>query len=162
MKKNAFSLIELIFVIVIISILSGIGFYMSYTNYTQQDAQYTLLKLKEARYRALGYETGNDNCYEAGWVQLTKNALSSNETPRYEIKSTLSLVKVSTHETPSLHNILGDTICFDSRGRPHDGNSTTLNTLIVNNPIITFSEGTKESNITIFRETGYAIIPCSN
>ncbi len=60
MKRNAFSLLELIFVIVLIGVISGIGFYMSRPDYSRQDAQYTLLKLKEARYRALGYDMQQD------------------------------------------------------------------------------------------------------
>ncbi|MDD2782014.1 type II secretion system protein, partial [Sulfuricurvum sp.] len=114
MKRNAFSLVELIFVVVLIGVISGIGFYMSRPDYSRQDAQYALLKLKEARYRALGYDA-LDN---AGCVTLTQVALSSNETPKHEIKSTITL-------TPNV-----PTICFDGMGRPHNGNSVTLNTLL--------------------------------
>ena len=156
MKRHAFSLIELIFVIVLMGVLAGIGFYYSRPDYVRQDAQYTLLKLKEARYRAIGFETGDGSCSEAGWVQLTKDALSSNEAPKYEIKSTIS------YDT----NILTDakkTICFDSLGRPHDGNDTRLGTLIHNDFNITFNKtGAHDVNITLFSGTGYAIIPCNN
>ena len=100
MKRNAFSLIELIFVIVLIGIMSGIGFYMSQPDYARQDAQYTLLKLKEARYRALGYDA-LDN---AGCVTLTQAALSSNETPRHEIKSTWDQIQITTY-AQGLHNL---------------------------------------------------------
>jgi len=146
MKRNAFSLIELIFVIVLIGIMSGIGFYMSQPDYARQDAQYTLLKLKEARYRALGYDA-LDN---AGCVTLTQAALSSNETPRHEIKSTITL-------TPNI-----TTVCFDGMGRPHSGNSVTLNTLLPNELTINFKNGDKNATIRLFSGTGYAIIPCNN
>ena len=146
MKRNAFSLIELIFVIVLIGIMSGIGFYMSQPDYARQDAQYTLLKLKEARYRALGYDA-LDN---AGCVTLTQAALSDNETPQHEIKSTITL-------TPNI-----PTICFDGMGRAHNGNSVTLNTLLPNELTINFQNGDKNATIRLFSGTGYAIIPCNN
>lgn len=144
MKRYAFSLIELIFVIVLIGVLSGIGFYMSRPDTTRQDAQYTLLKLKEARYRAIGY----DALDPAGCVTLTAAALSNNETPRHEIKSTL---------TPN-----GTTVCFDGMGRPHNGNSISLNTLMGTDLNITFVDGDKNSTIRLYSGTGYAIIPCNN
>lgn len=146
MKRNAFSLIELIFAIVLIGVLSGIGFYMSRPDYARQDAQYTLLKLKEARYRALGYDA-LDN---AGCVTLTQAALSDNDAPKHEIKSTITL-------TPNV-----TTVCFDGTGRPHTGNSVTLNTLIQSELNIFFQNGDKNSTIRLFSGTGYAIIPCSN
>ncbi len=146
MKKHAFSLIELIFVIVLIGVISGIGFYMSRPDYARQDAQYTLLKLKEARYRALGYDA-LDN---AGCVTLTQAALSSNETPRHEIKSTITL-------TPNI-----TTVWFDGMGRPHSGNSVTLNSLLPNELNINFKNSDKNATIRLFSGTGYAIIPCNN
>lgn len=157
MKKNAFSLVELIFVIVLIGVLAGIGFYYSRPDYTRQDAQYTLLKLKEARYRAIGYETIDGSCSENGWVQLTIGTLSLNETPKHEIKS--NNIDFNT----SILTDINKTICFDSLGRPHDGNNTTLSTLIRNNFNITFSSNSgEETNITLYSGTGYAIIPCNN
>lgn len=146
MKRYAFSLIELIFVIVLIGVLSGIGFYMSRPDYTRQDAQYTLLKLKEARYRALGYDA-LDN---AGCVTLTPAALSDNDAPKHEIKSTITI-------TPNL-----TTVCFDGTGRPHTGNSVTLNTLMQSELTLVFKHGDKNSTVRLFSGTGYAIIPCSN
>lgn len=144
--KNGFSLIELIFVIVLIGVLSGIGFYMIRPDYARQDAQYTLLKLKEARYRALGY----DALDAAGCVTLTPAALSNNHAPKHEIKSTITL-------TPNI-----STVCFDGLGRPHNGNSVTLNTLLVTDLNINFKYSDKNSTIRLFRGTGYAIIPCNN
>ena len=146
MKKHAFSLVELIFVIVLLGVLSGIGFYMSRPDYARQDAQFTLLKLKEARYRAIGYDTLSP----AGCVTLTPAALSNNQIPRHEIKSTITI----TPNTP--------TICFDGLGRPHNGNTITLSSLLHNKHTITFSSGDKNATIRLYSGTGYAIIPCNN
>lgn len=146
--RYAFSLIELIFVIVLIGVLTGIGFYMSRPDYARQDAQYTLLKLKEARYRAIGYDALNTT----GCVTLTPTALSSSdEAPRHDIKSTMTI-------TPNTVS----TVCFDALGRPHDGNSIALGTLMQTEVTILFQNSDKNSTIRVFPQTGYAIIPCNN
>ena len=157
MKKYGFTLIELIFVIILMGVLTGIGFYMSQPDATKQDAQYTLLKLKEARYRAIGYETGNTNCSDGGWITLTQTALSTatdnNDSMHREIKSLIS------PDSTILTNG-SKTLCFDSLGRPHDGNSTSLVSLIRNPLDINFIKSDKNTTIRLFPQTGYAIIPC--
>ncbi len=145
--RHAFSLIELIFVIVLIGVISGIGFYMSRPNYARQDAQYTLLKLKEARYRAIGYDAYDPS----GCVTLTPAALSnSDESPRHDIKSTMTI-------TPNTVS----TVCFDALGRPHNGNLVTLTSLLRTEVTILFQNSDKNSTIRIFPQSGYAIIPCN-
>lgn len=140
--KKAFTLLELIFVIVLVGVISGIGFYLTRPNYPQKDAQYVLLKLKEARYQAIGYEAYTMN----GCVTFSSNGLV-NDT--YSFKSF----------PPILSN---RTLCFDGLGRPHDGNSTALSTFLPSDLNITFSKGTQTSTIRLFRQSGYAIIvPCN-
>lgn len=147
MKKSAFSLIELIFVIVLIGILTGIGFYLSRPDYTRQDAQFTLLKLKEARYRAIGH----DALSPAGCVTLTSAGLTADDTaPRHEIRSIIA------HDAPS------DTICFDGSGFPHSGNDISVSTRLHTDVTILFTKGDQNSSIRVFSGTGYAIIPCNN
>ena len=151
--KKAFTLIELIFVIVLIGVLSGIAFYMNRSDVTRGDAQYTLLKLKEARYRAIAYQSPNSFGVEGGCVILTKEALSNNETPRHEITSTI----------PSIQTLsIMQTVCFDSLGRPHDGNSTLLGTLLASDINITFQNSTQSNTIVLYKQSGYAIIRCNN
>jgi prepilin-type N-terminal cleavage/methylation domain-containing protein len=149
--KKAFTLLELIFVIVLIGVLSGIAFYMNRPDGTRSDAQYTLLKLKEARYRAIGDDTSNGTALANGCVTLTKTALSNNETPVYTIKSSIPPILALSNE---------QTVCFDTLGRPHNGNSTTLNTLFTSDVNITFQSSTHTSEIKLYKQTGYAIITC--
>lgn len=149
--RHAFTLIELIFVIVLIGILSGIGFYMNRSDTARTDAQYTLLKLKEARYRAIGY----DALDTAGCVTLTKIGLENNtDTAKHDIKSVIT------------HTARNDMICFDTLGRPHDmGYSINLTTLAPSTIDIVFrSSPSSDKNVTIrlFSQSGYAIIPCNN
>ncbi|MDP1785419.1 MAG: hypothetical protein Q8K81_08365 [Sulfuricurvum sp.] len=149
--RNALSLIEFLFVIVLIGMLSGIGFYLSQPDYARQDAHYALLKLKEARYRAIAYQSPNDSGIEEGCVTLTKEALSDNEAPTHEIKSD------SITTTPNSIT----TVCFDNLGRPHDGNSTQLDTLIDTKVDIVFkytSNSDKNTTILLFQQSGYVII----
>lgn len=150
MKRYAFSLVELIFVIVLMGVLSGIGFYMSRPDPTRADAQYTLLKLKEARYRAIGYETGDGSCSEGGWVKLDTDSLENDGgTVKHEFKSTI---------------FPGATVlCFDSLGRPHEGNNTFSSSLRHVPMDINFTApGGKKSIIRLYPQTGYAIIPCKD
>ncbi len=147
MKKTAFSLIELIFVIVLIGVLSGVGFYMNRSDPTRADAQYTVLKLKEARYRAIGYQSPDNFGIDGGCVTLTKEALSNSEAPKYDIKSTALTSPVTT-------------VCFDALGRPHDGNSTALGTLLASDINITFQKGSQSNTILLYKQSGYAIITC--
>jgi len=149
--KKAFTLLELIFVIVLIGVLSGIGFYMNRPDVTRGDAQYTLLKLKEARYRAIGYQSSTALGVNGGCVTLSKEALSNNAQPAHTIKSTIA---------PT--SLIGNEICFDTLGRPHDGNSVALDTLLHSDLNITFTSGTKSSTIRIFPQSGYAVMTCKN
>lgn len=151
MKKTAFSLIELIFVIVLIGVLSGVGFYMNRSDPTRADAQYTVLKLKEARYRAIGYQSPDNFGIDGGCVTLTKEALSNSEAPKYDIKSTIPVI-------PTLS--IAQTVCFDALGRPHDGNSTALSTLFASDINITFQKGPQSNTILLYKQSGYAIITC--
>ena len=158
MKRNAFSLVELIFVIVLMGVLTGIGFYMSQPSYTKKDAQYTLLKLKEARYRAIGFETADGSCSEGGWIKFEEISLENDSTnTKHDIKSAI------TYDTSILTNI-NKTICFDSLGRPHDGNRSDFTAPLLSSDLtITLSKsGDKDTNITLYCGTGYAIIPCNN
>ncbi len=150
MKRHAFSLVELIFVIVLMGVLTGIGFYMSRPDPTRADAQYTLLKLKEARYRAIGYESGDASCSEGGWVRLDLQTLADDGGKvRHDFKSAIS---------PE-----GSILCFDALGRPHDGNTTSLVSLRHVPLDINFTApGGKKSTIRLYPQSGYAIIPCNN
>ncbi len=148
MKKYGFTLLELIFVIILMGVLSGIGFYLARPDYTKQDAQYTLLKLKEARYRAIGYESGNTNCADGASLTLDKatlNSASDNKgSMHHEIKSDITTSYA--------------TICFDSLGRPHTSSDTKLSSLLRAPMDINFTKSDKNSTIKLFPQSGYATI----
>lgn len=160
--KKAFTLLELIFVIVLIGVLSGIAFYMNRPNPTKADAQYTLLKLKEARYHAIGYQSSNSLGITGGCVVVTKDALSNDTQPAHTVKSTILLTSVITYQNPASHPLDGNEICYDSLGRPHEGNSVALNTLVRTDVNVTFTSGTQSCGLRIFPQSGYAAMTCNN
>jgi len=144
MKARAFTLVELIFVIVIIGILSGIGFYSFDPHYLQNDRDFVELKLNRVRYEGLNYDKRNpssDMNYSIGCIAKDE-LLTADGTIDKNYKSHAILTL-----TPD-QNIL----CFDTFGRLHDGtdnNKTTQNSLLTQNVVISLEYNSKEKNITI-------------
>lgn len=152
--REAFSMIELIFVIVIIGILSAIGTSYFKNDTLKNDVDYILNKIKQTRFEAIGYNKCNFNGeYKSdsiGCIELDKdklNGLSEN----YQLKSTIdSSVK---------------TLCFDYVGRPHDGikdnNETNISSLLSSPLQITINYNIKSKKIVILPFSGYAQIVCN-
>ncbi len=149
MKQKAYTLIELIFVIVIIGILSGTGFYYFKPHYLQNDRDFLELQLNTTRYEGINYDKRNPS----GSMDYSIGCIAQSDffTPRttidqhYKVHATFTL-------TPN-ENIL----CFDTLGRLHDGtdaNKTTLNSLLSTDIVITLRYNNEEKNITIDHFSG--------
>ena len=54
--KNAYTLVELIFVIVIIGVLAGVASTSFKSDYLRADMNYIAAKIKEAQYKGIGFE----------------------------------------------------------------------------------------------------------
>jgi len=145
--RKAFTLIELIFVIVIIGIITGVGSSMFKTNYLLHDTNFIVLKIRQAQYQGIGYEhngfgveaTSPD--YDKGCIKLDDNLSDAN----YKLHVTLG---------GYLNN---KTLCFDSTGRPHEGDFTK-SSLITEQKVLNLVKNTKIVSISIEPVTGYAII----
>lgn len=145
---RAFTLIELIFVLVLIGILTFIGISYMPDNTLNDDtkALKNLINLKEST--ALGYEADMNNEEEKKKVCITfdKDSLNNEENSskiRYFFKSSIS----------SNYN----TICFDKFGRVfHDEIDNKDENLLNENVTITLQYKNKTKNITIHSITGYA------
>ena len=144
---KAFTLIELIFVIIIMGVLSFIAVSYIPDNTLTDDtkALKNLIKLKETY--ALGYEANmsDDNDKKRICITFDKNILNNEENfskIRYYFKSDIS------------SNV--KTVCFDKFGRPFD-NSIDIKdkNLLHKNVIITLSYKNKDKNIKIYQITGY-------
>ncbi len=142
--RQAFTLLEIIFVIVLIGIMAGVGSSMFKTNYLLHDVNFITLKIREAQYRGIGFEhydmsAGTYTISPAlGCVTLNKSALAD--------------------ENYKLHVDDFDygTLCFDSKGQPHEGDFTTPP--MVARKVLTLRHHGAEQNITIEPLSGYAII----
>lgn len=155
--KRAFTLIELIFVIVIIGVLGGLGFSSLKTDYANKDGQFLLLKIKEARYKAIGYEGHkSESC-----ITLDKNTTNTAEKNNPKVKNPYKIRSNISLSLPSANNKL----CFDSFGRPHDGDAYDINGIKLNNFIKNFikinvTNGGDTCTIGVYPLSGYAIITC--
>ncbi len=144
---KAFTLIELIFVIVIMGILSfiAISYIPDNTLVDDTKALKNLIKLKETY--ALGYEANmsDDNDKKKVCITFDKNILNNEENSskiRYYFKSDISSnIKI---------------VCFDKFGRPFDNSIDTKDeNLLHKNVTITLSYKNKDKNIIIYQITGY-------
>ena len=152
--KKAFTLLELIFVIVIIGIMAGLGSSAFKTNYLLNDSHYIIGKIREAQYEGIGLEqqdlseSSRENI-SRGCVTLTKEKLDDN--------ASASGGRYSLHVSINHSSLTTDTICFDAKGRPHDGDFTQ-NTLFTEQKVLILTYNTKNVSISIEPLSGYAII----
>lgn len=162
--KKAFSLVELIFVIVIIGIISGVGFFSYKPNYHLKDAEFIILKLKTARYKAIADDSTKFTTNDKRCVELTKESL--NESIK---KATLDVKEKDIYQMKSDIIALNNApiqICFDYIGRAHDGRSgghfnLSLNTLIKQKLEYEIKYASNSCKIALFEYSGYAIIECA-
>jgi len=123
--KKAYTLIELIFVIVIIGILSGVGYYSFDPHYLRNDAHMITMKIEQTRYEAIHYDkTFNDAKSNIGCIKLAtlKDTNESSIEQNYKFHSEIS------PDTGS--------ICFDIFGRLSDESISDLNISYQNKTVI--------------------------
>lgn len=148
---KAFTLTELIFVIIIIAILNMTGLYYMKPHYLMNDTNFVMMKIKNTKYQAVGYSKnlqglGNIN-YSIGCISMSK--LDDTTGTNYKFHSKLSSVSPSTVNT----------LCFDQYGRIHngslDGNQSRLSSLLDRNVTITITHSGDSSRIIIYPFSGY-------
>ncbi|MEA3522033.1 MAG: prepilin-type N-terminal cleavage/methylation domain-containing protein [Campylobacterota bacterium] len=151
--SKAFTLIELIFVIILIGIIAGVGSSMFKTNYLLNDTQYIMSKIHQAQYEGIGYEHQNfDGTFisdNRGCITFTKEKLDDN--------ASVSGGKYSLHVSINHSSLTSDTICFDAKGRPHDGDFTQ-GSLLKEQKVLKLIYSNQTNQIIIEPITGYAII----
>ena len=157
MKHHAFTLIELLFVIIAIGIMAAVGTSLYKTNHLRNDANFIAAKIKQAQYRGIGYEHNGFTTeettadYANGCILLNAAALED------------SAASGDAHYT--LHaafsgGLANATLCFDSKGRPHLNDFTSA-TLLGEQKVLILTHAGKDANISIMPMSGYAIIGCN-
>jgi prepilin-type N-terminal cleavage/methylation domain-containing protein len=148
---RAFTLIELIFVIVIIGIMAGVGVSSFKPTYLIDDVNYIQSKIQEAQFRGIGYEHndfGSDSStpdYNSGCINISKTALQQ------PASDTNTIYKLHVNDFDY------GTLCFDSKGRPHH-DDFTFATLLNTQMTLNFTYSSKQKDIFIEPISGYAII----
>jgi len=106
--KKAYTLIELLFVIVIIGILSGVGYYSFDPHYLRNDAHMIAMKIQQTRYEAIHYDKSLEDddtnssigCIDIAKIKESQSSIDQNYKFHYD--------EIQTDT---------DTICFDIFGR---------------------------------------------
>ncbi len=151
MRRSAFTLLELIFVIVIIGILAKIGMESIRTDYLLNDANFIAMKLQGARYRGIGYDHrwGKDQDVSHACVTLTTAAL--------EESATEGLSHYRLHVTLG-GELAGKTVCFDRLGEAHEDGSFASTPLKEQKVLIMQDDKGRRREIVLLPKSGYVII----
>lgn len=143
---RAFSLIELIFVLVIMGILSFVGMQFIPNETPLSDSEILKKLILTKKTNALGYKVygeNNDTC-----IRLDRNYINNEEN--------LSRVKYKFKSDIEVEGLSGDLLCFDYMGRPYDGGvDEKLTHLLKNFVTITLNYKNKEKNLTLYPVSGY-------
>jgi len=106
--RKAFTLIELIFVIIIIGTLTGVGLNSFKTNYLINDVNFVVGKIRATQYQGIGYSkaefgTTDKLSSDIGCITLDEDSLNDKD---FKIHATLG------------GDLAGKKLCFDEKGRP--------------------------------------------
>ena len=146
---RGFTLIELIFVIVIGGILAFVALNSIPDNTLISDADILQAKILEKRSNALGYKADMENSEDIKFVCIDLNKTSLNNEEKHSKVSYIFKSDISV-------NLDSDRICFDSLGRPFkDKVDYNLSYLIHKNVIISVKYKLKELNLTLYPMTGF-------
>jgi prepilin-type N-terminal cleavage/methylation domain-containing protein len=147
-----FTMVELIFVIVVIGILSYVGSGYMPNNRLSNDTKFLLLKIRETQKNAIGYDGANFG--ENPWsskeenttcIDLNTTILEQEDRDRNEQKP---------HRFSSDLNVSGNNrLCFDEYGRPYQEGRLLLQNLDMN---LTYKA--EYRTISVLPMSGYVII----
>jgi len=145
---KAFSLVELIIVIVIMGILSFVGLQYIPDETLSADTQMLKEKILQKKSNALGYRYYGSSdyiCVTFDKDYLNEEDKNSGEKVHYTFKSDISVNGLTN----------GNKVCFDDLGRIYDGEvDENLTKMLHVNIIITLKYRHKEKNLTIYPVTG--------
>lgn len=153
---QAFTTLELIFVIILISVLASVGIGFIPNHDVQNDTNFVFMKIKEKQKNAINYDTNTFS--NTPWKKLTLNSKEYNLTCIKLDKITLNSIEESSNEqkkytinTNLTTNLMNNTLCFDFLGRPYDYD---MEQLLLDKVVINMSY----KNISVYPMSGYAKI----
>jgi len=148
LQRSAFSMVELIFIIVIMGILAEIGLNFMPDNRLLNDTNFLTLKIKEKQKQAIADDVNgflkpwsiedNRTCIKLDVDVLEKEDLNSKKPHRFS-----STINVDGNNT----------ICFDNFGRPYQGEQLLLDKKKIK---VTYKDASKI--ISVMPISGYVII----
>jgi prepilin-type N-terminal cleavage/methylation domain-containing protein len=150
---KAFSLVEMIFVLVIMGILTFVGLEYIPDEKLTTYAQMLKQKILEKKSNALGYRYTQENnlaciTFDKNWLALDESSLKV----RYDFNKSYIDINVFSENDDNI-----STICFDYLGRVYrDSVDINLTNLLHTNIIISLKDKRKneEKNITIYAISG--------
>ena len=148
--KKAFSMIELIFIILLIGILAKIGSGFIPDNKLLNDTHYIVMKIKEAQKNAIGYDDfnfSNPKYWDINRSDYNRTCITCNKDFFEKLEG--KILYIDNNVSPA-----NAKICFDSYGRPYDENGT----LMRQKSVIKVSYKQQYKTISVFPITGYATI----
>ena len=157
MRHKAFTLIELIFVIIALGIMAAVGTSVFKTNHLRNDADFIAAQIKQAQYRGIGFEHNGFGVEEM--TADTDNGCILLSTADLEDAAGSGDAHYTLHVTLSGY-LAGATLCFDAKGRPHENNFAAA-TLLGEQKVLTLTYAGEDANISIMPMSGYAIIGCN-
>jgi prepilin-type N-terminal cleavage/methylation domain-containing protein len=129
---KAFSIVELIFVIVLLGILASIGGNLLPDNRLLQYTNEVTMKIKETQKNAIGNDV---NGFETPW----------------SVENNSTCITLDN----SLHVEVSEKICFDEYGRPYDFATAQL---LLNKVDITVKYNDKNNTISVLPMSGYVTL----
>ncbi len=146
--KRSFSLVELIFVMVIIGILSATAIYGFRPKNLRNDTNYIFMQILKTKYQGMMYD-------KRGLLEGPQGCIDLKE-ERLKILAKKDHYIIKSHITAPNAQIL----CFDRFGRPHLDDNATYPGSLIHEPtlLLTLSYQNEERNITLLPQSGYVII----
>ena len=142
---------ELIFVILLVGVLGAIGTSLYHPRTLRNDAKFIQAKLMKTRYMAVGYDHRNfDGTFQGGVVgciALDRASIEGNVR-----KAGAYRLDEKTQIYPG--GLSGNIICFDTNGRPHDGDFS-LASLLHEGVDINVTDGKRSYILKIYPFSGY-------
>ncbi len=145
--KRAFTLMELIVVMVILGVLISLALYSYKPKNLQHDIDYIYLKILEAKYQGINFDKrGLSKGNKIGCIELQEERLKE-------------LAKKEHYELKSAIKSFITTLCFDSFGRAHIDDTLTLphSLLTKRKEILQLSYSDQSVIFEVLPQSGYII-----